>query len=418
MKKKLLYVGLLLVSQITSLYAVPQACLTDKYPGVFISSQLSPKLMDKILANIARANASGIIDKRFTDSEVVDYVMQNPDKFASLPKTLVVVSDAPFNVGAKEFQESREKLAKFPLVQAKFYNCPSFGALSQVLTLHPLIGAKIDPFLATKQAFGDKDKSNKFDEFVALLEAKFGSESWIEVAVHKIKKYRDSIQESLPKPGQQWQLPNAQQWQENIRKVNGFSKEDFQSLAHENIMHMFGIPEKEYSTILSDPSLKRSVEWMGKLAFTVGLGGAASDFLNWSMYVAGIEPSACTKENLGQLLLAAREVLAGVLNQSLTFEQAQRARALLENVNDVEMDDMAVANLMYLVNGKVNLTIFGTKNVIDDLERQGFKEGTVTAVVNNVTVLPVVDQTLLNEKNALPIVQGGLQRWFLPISKS
>lgn len=81
------------------------------------------------------------------------------------------------------------------------------------------------------------------------------------------------------------------------------------------------------------------------------------------------------------------------------------------------MDDIATANLMYLANGKVNMVIVGTKNVIDALEAQGFKEGQISTVVDNVTVLPIVDQTLLNEKNALPVVQGGLKKWFPPLLK-
>jgi hypothetical protein len=70
---------------------------------------------------------------------------------------------------------------------------------------------------------------------------------------------------------------------------------------------------------------------------------------------------------------------------------------------------------MYLANGKIAMILCGTQKVIDALEAQGFKKDVVSKIAPHVTVLPLVDDTFLNEKNALPIAEGGLAKWFVPI---
>ena len=421
MKKLFLSIGLLAISQVIGVVAEPLPCGSSravaaaaKHPGIYFSSQYTEKAVYRALSCAAHSSAPDVLKAGgihgASDSDVVKYLVANPDKFRDCRKTLVVASDAPFNSSTPGFKKYFEMLVKSPVVDLRAYNTPSFGQLSQVPTANPRVGSRIDQYLATKKAFGDGDKPNAFDEFAALLQAKYAnqSEAWLKTTVSGISKYRDSIQKTLPKSGQP--IPNALEWQENIRAMNGFSKEDFQSLAHENIMHMFGIPQEEYSAILADPGLKRSVEWMGKLALTVGLGGAASDALNWYMYVAGIDPVACTKQNVGKLLAAARQVQEGLLNGTLTPEQKQRAELLQIMIQDGELDDMIAASNMHLANGgALDLSLFGTRNVINAIEKQGYLNGAET---NGLTLHLVEDSESLNEKNALQGIKDFAKYFF------
>jgi hypothetical protein len=405
------------------------------FPTTIFSCQQTRKMVMWTLGNIIRTNTCGYLSDQddphggpllpadiIEDEDVVAWAQLNAKRLAELgvPKTTVVVSNPPFN--SRGFARFGTFIKECPLADSKWYNCPAFGVLAQILAIveHPCVSTKVDAFVSGRA----KDRPNKMDYLKTYIEINFSGTPWVASVVGRLDKFNAYIRANIPDT-----TVSASEWQEQLRSHNDFSIDHFQDQSHCALMAMLGVPQEAHQKMLSE--CKREWEWLGKFCSIAGANGCAADILNLSMYLAGIEPeNACLKTSddrgaggmtTGGLVKVARSILDN--GAHITDCVQERLDDIGVIVGDLEVDDMAEASLVWhhTQRGSLQLVCQCTAPIYYALTGPG---GPASVLRGNnilhqegggvrcVSLTCIKDPDSDNNSAAMPVVKEGLERWF------